>query len=501
MVPPAVPPAAWDHALAKCADARGAPLVPRVATPEQAGVVLGPLIGRGAYGAVYRGTPTDGGATVAVKVIPRGDAGRSHRAVRRVLVELRIGRSLRSAHVPRLLHAARTDDCVLLTFELCRGEPLQSLLERQRGRPLRRRHAISIQRDLLSALRDCHAAQIVHRDVKPANIVVDSQTWAAKLVDFGLAKRCGRGDIDGDHPSQITPDWGSVPAADCSAGPCSPRTPSTPCGTPDYAALEVLRGCTERGRGGAAGWLASRSQLPKLDVWAAGAVAYVMLFGQLPWRAPRRGDPATQLGLLRREIESKGLQFPPTAPALPGGAVAAVRAMLDPSPRRRPTAAEALGAEWLRRDEGARPGEHSPSPGSPSPPAPASAASSAEWDVLLSAAAAGGGGDRFAAPPGVARRAGGRAPPAARTLAGAAEPARRSDGGLTSAAADRAVPQVAPAGRRVAVGSAAGERCAVPEHLAERAAALSRSGALQGAEAQRLLRALPALARSPLPCP
>lgn len=160
------------------------------------------------------------------------------------------------------------------------------------------------------ALESVHALGVVHRDVKPDNLLLTA-TGHVKLADFGLCKpmgQCGGGGA-GDASAL------SSPAADASSSAAHPRPRRalafSTVGTPDYIAPEVL---LKKGYG------------PEADWWSVGCVLYEMLAGAPPFAA----DDAAET--VRRAVSWRAwLRFPPDFDA---GAEALVRALVCDAPSR-----------------------------------------------------------------------------------------------------------------------------------------------------------------------
>jgi eukaryotic-like serine/threonine-protein kinase len=142
------------------------------------------LIGAGALGRAYTALDRLMGETVALKILSVGPGGSSaeRQSFRRFLREAEASSRLRHPHIVRLLDA--DERAGILVLEYMPGGTLAAVLQRsQRLDPAgARRLAI----ELLSALGAAHGAGIVHRDVKPANILFDA-AGNAKLADFGAA--------------------------------------------------------------------------------------------------------------------------------------------------------------------------------------------------------------------------------------------------------------------------------------------------------------------------
>ncbi|KAK2078970.1 hypothetical protein QBZ16_002660 [Prototheca wickerhamii] len=188
------------------------------------GYVLGPVAGRGGFCTVRRALHEATGAEVAIKVIEKArlrDAADRERVER----EVRVMRSLNNhVSIVRVLESAETRDCIYVVMEHCAGG---SLLDRVRERrALPEAEARLVLQQLLAALAACHAAGVVHRDIKLENILFDAE-GGVQLIDFGLCGFFGPGQLLKCH-----------------------------CGSPSYAAPEIV---------GRREYLA-----PPVDVWSLG---------------------------------------------------------------------------------------------------------------------------------------------------------------------------------------------------------------------------------------
>jgi signal transduction histidine kinase/serine/threonine protein kinase/CheY-like chemotaxis protein len=144
---------------------------------------LGSELGRGAHGVVLRGFR--GGRTYAVKLPldTTPPAGREV-AYRRFLREAAALARVRHPSLPAVMEVGQAGDVPYLVMELSIGETLSERLERG---ALSETEAISLGAQLASALDAIHSAGLLHRDVKPQNILFDAATGAARLVDLGSA--------------------------------------------------------------------------------------------------------------------------------------------------------------------------------------------------------------------------------------------------------------------------------------------------------------------------
>jgi serine/threonine-protein kinase len=232
----------------------------REASGEDARILLGgylgryrvlQLLGRGGMGAVYLGEDEQLARRVALKVISTRD-NHSANFNRRFLQE---GRAIAMLDHPNIvsvhdIQELSTGEIVLVTAYV-EGDSLGALIH-ERGR-LKLRESVEIAAQVASALAAAHRMGVIHRDVKPSNIMI-AKSGLVKLLDFGIAKI-----ID----SARRPDMETT-------------APGLVIGTPGYASPEQLRGTT----------LDQRS-----DLYSLGMVLYEMLAG----RPPYKGDSMAEL--------------------------------------------------------------------------------------------------------------------------------------------------------------------------------------------------------------
>lgn len=141
--------------------------------------------GRGGMGTVYRATRRDDQAPVALKVLaPRLSENRT--AIARFLREIRVLSSLESEHVVRVLDHGYDAGRYFLVMEAVEGDALDRIV--LRDGPLAEAETARIFWQVCRALQDLCDQGLVHRDVKPANVIRRGVDGLIKLVDFGLAK-------------------------------------------------------------------------------------------------------------------------------------------------------------------------------------------------------------------------------------------------------------------------------------------------------------------------
>src|SRR5829696_3789317 len=157
---------------------------------EVAGYRIEEQIARGGMGVVYRATHLGLDRPVALKVIARELADR--RGFReRFLRESRLAARLEHPSVVPIYDSREIDGELVVAMKLVKGGDLRGLIDREG--PLPPRRAINLLAQVADALDAAHAAGIVHRDVKPHNILVEGDR--AYLSDFGLAKALGESGV------------------------------------------------------------------------------------------------------------------------------------------------------------------------------------------------------------------------------------------------------------------------------------------------------------------
>ena len=204
--------------------------------------VLGPLIGEGGMGEVYRARDARLGRQVAIKLLP-ADLAHDPDRLRRSEREARVLASLNHPNIAAIFGLEEGDGLTGLVLELVPGVTLQQHIA-SRG-PLTLDEALAIARQIAGALEAAHQHGIVHRDLKPANITI-TPDGLVKVLDFGLA-RIEATEPDGSEVAGLVTGKGTI------------------LGTAAYMSPEQARGkATDR----------------RTDIWAFGAVLFEMLTGQ-----------------------------------------------------------------------------------------------------------------------------------------------------------------------------------------------------------------------------
>jgi serine/threonine-protein kinase len=225
------------------ADGRGGEAT--LGPPHVAGYEVGEELGRGGVGIVYRARHQRLNRPVALKMLLAGPYARP-REMERFLREAEAVAGLRHPNIVQVYDVGDVDGRPYFTMELVEGS---SLAEQIGGVPQPAGEAARLVAAVADAVQTAHQAGVVHRDLKPGNILLASD-GAPKVTDFGLAHR-----LDGADGLTVT---------------------GVPIGTPSYMAPEQARG--DRAAIG-----------PATDVYALGAILYELLTG----RPPFKGETAT----------------------------------------------------------------------------------------------------------------------------------------------------------------------------------------------------------------
>jgi serine/threonine protein kinase len=219
----------------------------------------------------------------------------------RLAAEARAAAALSHPGIATVYDVTDAHDEPALVMELVDGEPLSVRLARDG--PMRPEAAARLASQVAGALYHAHQRGIVHRDVKPGNILVEAGSGRARLIDFGIA-----------HSLELA------------AQPLT-RT-GTSIGTPRYMAPEQLAG----------------EQIgPRTDLWGLGAVLHETLTGRPPF------DGTTPLAIARQQAEG-----PPPMPDVDPALAALTRSCLAVEVEKRPLHAGALASAltaWLSGDE------------------------------------------------------------------------------------------------------------------------------------------------------
>ncbi len=218
-------------------------LPPQTASPAPTGFAGYEILGeiaKGGMGIVYKARRADLNRVVALKVMIAGEHATAE-MLERFHREVKAAARLDHPNIVQILEVGAEGARHFFTMRYIEGEPLSRLIHRGEVSP---RRAMEIAGKVAGALAYAHAQGVIHRDVKPSNILMDA-AGEPLLADFGLAK---------DVSSQAL------------------TAPGATLGTPAYASPEQLEGDRERVG-------------PRSDVYSLGATLYEMLVGRPPFQA------------------------------------------------------------------------------------------------------------------------------------------------------------------------------------------------------------------------
>eukprot|EP01124_Arcella_intermedia_P028361 TRINITY_DN5746_c0_g2_i1.p1 TRINITY_DN5746_c0_g2~~TRINITY_DN5746_c0_g2_i1.p1 ORF type:complete len:1015 (-),score=249.61 TRINITY_DN5746_c0_g2_i1:64-3108(-) len=193
-------------------------------------------LGQGSYATVYRGYHVVTKELVAVKVVHY--LGRNQQDLKYLNQEIELMKKIQHPNIIRLFALEKSGTSIYLVLEYCAGKDLKSYLEIQPGKRLDEDTARHFMCQIASGLQYLHNNRIIHRDMKPQNILLTEQSPRAnlKICDFGFAR------VEEETMKSIL-------------------------GSPLYMAPEILLG---------------RTYTNKSDLWSVGCIFYEMLMGRTP---------------------------------------------------------------------------------------------------------------------------------------------------------------------------------------------------------------------------
>ncbi len=244
-------------------------------------------VGDGGMGTVYKAIDTKTEDIVAVKVLHMRIEEDSD-VYRRFQQEFRAAAKLEHPNIVRAIDFGMDDGKSYLVSEFVDGKSLGQILDERVRLP--EEEAIRIITQVAQALHYAHTGRVIHRDVKPDNILI-RKDGMAKLLDFGLAK-------DWDDDRNLT-------------------RPLHGLGTPHFMAPEQYQDAKNAGVG--------------CDIYALGATLYNVVTGRLPF------DDCSTVGALAKKAKGSIPSPKSLVPELSYNLDDAVRQALDPNPERRPS--------------------------------------------------------------------------------------------------------------------------------------------------------------------
>jgi serine/threonine protein kinase/Flp pilus assembly protein TadD len=222
-------------------------------------------LGHGGMGRVYKVHDTKLGEKIALKLI-RPEALLDRKTVERFSNELKLARKIRHKNICQMFDLGEDQGTHYITMEYIHGEDLKQLI-RKVGR-LSPGQAIGIARQVCAGLEEAHKLGVIHRDLKPQNIMID-EDGNARIMDFGIARSLSGKGITG-------------------AG--------VMIGTPEYMSPEQVEG---------------KETDPRSDIYSLGVILYEMATGRVPFE----GDTPFTIGVKHKsEPPEDPLELNPQLP-------------------------------------------------------------------------------------------------------------------------------------------------------------------------------------------
>jgi serine/threonine protein kinase len=244
-------------------------------------------IAEGGMGTVYKGRHKETGQIVAVKVVAPHIAG-NQVLLKRFEQEYNAARQLNHPNIVRALEYDDSGSTPFLVMEFIEGESLGRRLLRDGAMP--EREAIKIIAQVAQALHRAHKEKLIHRDVKPDNILV-TPDGTAKLTDLGLVK-----EVEADLNLTRT---------------------GRGLGTPHFMAPEQFKN--------------AKNADPRCDIYSLGATLYMMVTGEMPFRTANG-----PLDAYLNKVENKLIPPRKTVPGLSERIDWAIRRSMSADPNQRP---------------------------------------------------------------------------------------------------------------------------------------------------------------------
>lgn len=230
-------------------------------------VCSGELLGRGSFASVYKGTNQKTKEVVAVKVIDVERLAKTNnpKLQQHLDQEISVMKAMKHENIVELLDVYKSakGDELYMILEFCAGGDFSKYLAKQPDRRLTEEHARYFMRQLASGLRFLRSKQVIHRDLKPQNLLLavnpSTRAIVLKIADFGFARFM--------EPQALA---------------------ETLCGSPLYMAPELLK---------------FQKYSVKADLWSVGAIMFEMLTGSVPFRCKNQME-------LMRMMETSQIVFP-----------------------------------------------------------------------------------------------------------------------------------------------------------------------------------------------
>ena len=273
----------------------------------------GRLIGQGAFGKVNLGLNVLTGRVVAIKSFNKKNFDMNNDFMKKIIYETNLMKKLNHKNVTKILEMFEDDKYILIIMEYINGGNLFSFVKKRRK--LTEKISKFLFRQIILGLKHIHSKNIVHRDVKLENILIDLNN-TIKICDFGIGRVLS-------SPQELLHDQ---------------------CGTPMYMAPEILFSTKEKGYKG----------FP-VDIWSAGIALYIMLSGTLPFSIKKEDSilDMNENNKKKNVALKQAIMFtqPKKIEKISDKAKDLLHGLLNKDPNKRLTIEQILKHPWLNEDE------------------------------------------------------------------------------------------------------------------------------------------------------
>ena len=271
----------------------------------------GRLIGQGAFGKVNLGLNVLTGRVVAIKSFNKKNFDNKTDFIKKITYETNLMKKLNHKNITKILEMFEDDKYILIIMEYINGGNLFSFVKKRRK--LSEKISKFLFKQIILGLQHIHSHNIVHRDVKLENILIDLNN-TIKICDFGIGRVLS-------SPDDLLYDQ---------------------CGTPMYMAPEILFSSQDKGYKG----------FP-VDIWSAGIALYIMLSGTLPFNVKKEDSLLDNKNKKKSMALKQAIMFsqPKKIEKISNMAKDLLHGLLNKDPEKRLTIEQILNHPWLKDDE------------------------------------------------------------------------------------------------------------------------------------------------------
>ena len=271
----------------------------------------GRLIGQGAFGKVNLGLNVLTGRVVAIKSFNKKNFDTKTDFMKKIIYETNLMKKLNHKNITKILEMFEDDKYILIIMEYINGGNLFSFVKKRRK--LSEKISKFLFKQIILGLQHIHSHNIVHRDVKLENILIDLNN-TIKICDFGIGRVLS-------NPDDLLYDQ---------------------CGTPMYMAPEILFSSQDKGYKG----------FP-VDIWSAGIALYIMLSGTLPFSVKKEDSLNDNKNKKKNWALKQAIMYsqPKKIEKISEKAKDLLHGLLNKDPDQRLTIDEILNHPWLKEDE------------------------------------------------------------------------------------------------------------------------------------------------------